>query len=122
MLHDLRACNCTVLIHMTHNEHGDLLLFGDCQQPGSALLHLTDRTGRGRDIHAAHGLDGVDDYKIRLFLFNQTADLVYVVFRRQKDVILRHFQPRCPQLDLPDRFLASDIQHAVLIGDGTAQL
>ena len=122
MFHDLGACNCAILVHMTHDKHGNLLLFGYRQQPGSAFLHLTDRARRGRDIHAAHGLDGVDDHKIRLFLFDQTANLVYVVFRRQKDVILRYLQPCCPQLDLPDRLLASDIQHAVLIGDGTAQL
>ena len=122
MLHDLRACNCTVLIHMTHNEHGNLLLFSYRQQPGGTLLHLTDRAGRGRDIHAAHGLDGVDDHKIRLFFFDQTADLIHVIFRRQKDVILRYLQPRCTQLDLPDRLLAGDIQYAVLVGDGAAQL
>ncbi len=39
-----------------------------------------------------------------------------------EDVILRHFQPGSAQLDLPHRFLASDIQNAVLVGNGTAQL
>ena len=122
MFHDLGACNCAVLVHMTHDKHGNLLLFGYRQQPGGTLLHLTDRAGRGRDIHAAHGLDGVDDHKIRFFFFDQAAYLIHIVLCRQKDVILRYLQPRCPQLDLPDRLLASDIQHAVLIGDGTAQL
>ena len=122
MLHDLGACDRTILVHMTHDEHRNLLLFGDCQQTRGALLHLTDCTGRGRDIHAAHGLDGVDDHKIRLFFFNQSADLVYVIFSRQKDVVLRYLQPRCTQLDLPDRLLTGDIQNAVLVGDGTAQL
>ena len=122
MLHDLGACNRTILVHVTHDKHGNFLLFGDCQQPRGALLHLTDCAGRGRDIHAAHGLDRVDDHKVRLFLFDQTADLIHVIFRRQKDVILRYLQPRCTQLDLPDRLLAGDIQYAVLVGDGTAQL
>ena len=122
MFHDLGACNCAVLVHMTHDKHGNLLLFGYRQQPGGTLLHLTDRAGRGRDIHAAHGLDGVNDHKVRLFFFDQTADLIHVIFRRQKDVILRYLQPRCTQLDLPDRLLAGDIQYAVLVGDGAAQL
>ena len=122
MLHNLWTCDCAILVHVTHDEHGNFLLFGDCQQPGSTFLHLTDRAGRGGNVHTAHGLDGVDDHKLRLFLFNQTADLIYIVFCRQKDVILRYLQPRSAQLDLPDRFLAGDIQHTVLVGDRTAQL
>ena len=122
MLHDLGTCDRAILVHMTHDEHGNLLFFGNCQQPRGALLHLTDCTGRGRDIHATHGLDGVNDHKIRLFLFNQAADLIHVVFCRQKDVVLRYLQPCGAQFDLPDRFLSGDIQHAVLVRDGTAQL
>ena len=122
MLHDLGTCDRAILVHMTHDEHGNLLFFGNCQQTRGALLHLTDRTGRGRDIHATHGLDGVNDHKIRLFLFNQAADLIHVVFCRQKDVVLRYLQPCGAQFDLPDRFLSGDIQHAVLVRDGTAQL
>ena len=122
MLHDLRACNCAILVHVTHDEHGNLLLFGHRQQPCSTLLHLTDCAGRGRNVHAPHGLDRVDDHKVRLFLFNQSADLVHIVFRRQKDVVLWYLQPRSTQLDLPDRLLTSDIQYAVLVRDGTAQL
>ena len=95
MLHDLRACNRAILVYMAHNEHGNLLLFCHSQQPGCALLHLTDRTGRGRDVHAAHGLDRIDDHKVWLFLFNQAADLIHVIFRRQKNVVLWHLQPRC---------------------------
>ena len=122
MLHDLGTCDRAILVHMTHDEHGDLLLFSYCQQPRGTLLHLTDCTGRGRDIHAAHGLDGVNDHKIRLFLFNQAADLIHVVFCRQKDVVLRYLQPCGAQFDLPDRFLSGDIQHAVLVGDCPTQL
>ena len=53
---------------------------------------------------------------------DQAADLVHIILRCQKDVILRHFQPGSAQLDLPHRFLASDIQNAVLVGNSTAQL
>ena len=91
MLHDFGACNGTVLVHMPHNEHGDLLLFGHGQQAGRTFLDLTYCTGGGRDIHAAHRLDGVDDHEIRLFFFDQAADLVHIILRCQKDVILRHF-------------------------------
>ena len=70
MLHDLGACDRAILVHMTHDEHGDLLLFSYRQQPRGTLLHLTDCTGRGRDIHAAHGLDGVNDHKVWLFFFD----------------------------------------------------
>ena len=56
------------------------------------------------------------------FFFDQAADLVHIILRCQKDVILRHFQPGSAQLDLPHRFLASDIQNAVLVGNSTAQL
>ena len=122
MLHDLGACNGSVFVDMAHNEHGDLLLFGYRQQTGGALLDLTDRTGRGRKIHTAHRLDRVDDYKLRLFLFNQAADLVHIVLRSKIDVLLRHFQPCSTQFDLTDRFLTRDIQNRMLVGDGTAEL
>ena len=89
MLHDFGARNGTVLVDMADNEHRDLLLFGHGKQPGRALLDLTDRAGRGRDIHAAHRLDGVDDDKVRLFLFDEAADLVHVVFGGQIDILLR---------------------------------
>ena len=37
-------------------------------------------------------------------------------------LFLRDLQAGCTQLDLPDRFFARDIQNAMLIGNGTAQL
>ena len=122
MLHNFGAGNGTVLVHMTHDEHGDLLFLGNSQQTRRALLDLADCTGRRRDVHTAHGLDGVDDYKVRFFLFDQATDLVHIVFGGQKNIVLRHLQAGCTQLDLPDRFFARDIQNAMLIGNGTAQL
>ena len=101
MLHDLGAGNGTILVDMAHDEHRDLLLFGHRQQPGRTFLHLADRAGRRGDVHAAHGLDGVDDHKVRFFLFDQAADLVHVVFGYQIDVLLRDLEPRGTQLDLP---------------------
>ena len=122
MLHDLRACDSAVLVDMAHDKHRDLLLLGDGQQAGRTLFHLTDRAGRRRDVHAPHGLDGVDNDQFRLFFLDEAADLVYVVFCRQKDVILRDFQAGRTQLDLTDGLFARDIQHRVLVGDGTAEL
>ena len=107
---------------MAHDEHRDLLLFGHCQQPGRAFLHLADRAGRRGDVHAAHGLDGVDDHKVRFFLFDQAADLVHVIFGYQIDVLLRDLEPRSTQLDLPHRLFPRNIQNRVLVGDGTAEL
>ena len=52
----------------------------------------------------------------------QATDLVHIVFGGQKNIVLRHLQAGCTQLDLPDRFFARDIQNAVLVGNGTAQL
>ena len=101
MLHDFGAGNGTVLVHMTHDEHGDLLFLRNSQQTRRALLDLADCTGRRRDVHTAHGLDGVDDHKVRFFLFDQAADLVHVVFGYQIDVLLRDLEPRGTQLDLP---------------------
>ena len=46
----------------------------------------------------------------------------YVVFCRQIDIILRDFQAGRTQLDLTDGLFARDIQHRVLVGDGTAEL
>ena len=122
MLHDLRACDSAVLVDMAHDKHRDLLLFGDGQQAGRTLFHLTDRAGRRRDVHAPHGLDGVDDDQFRLFFLDEAADLVYVIFCRQIDVILRDFQAGRTQFDLTDGLFARDIQHRVLVGDGTAEL
>ena len=67
-------------------------------------------------------LDEGDDHKVRFFLFDQAADLIHVVFSCQKNVVLRHLQTGCTQLDLPHRFLAGDIQHAVPVGNSTTQL
>ena len=107
---------------MAHDKHRDLLLFCHRQQACCALLDLTDRAGGGRDIHAPHGLDRVDDNKVRFFLFNQAADLVHIVLGRKEDVILRYFQAGRPQLHLPYRLLARDIEHTVLVGNCAAQL
>ena len=122
MLHDFGASNGTILVDMADDEHRDLLLFGHGKQPGRALLDLTDRAGRGRDIHAAHRLDGVDDDKVRLFLFDEAADLVHVVFGSQIDILLRDLQPGRAEFHLPHRLLAGDIQHRVLVRDGPAKL
>ena len=122
MLHDLGAGNGTILVDVPHDEHGDLLLFCNGKQPGGTLLDLTDRAGRGRNVHTAHGLDGVDDHKIRLFLLDQAADLVHIVFGSQIDVFLRDLQPGGTQLDLTHRLFTGDIQDAVLVGDGSAEL
>jgi hypothetical protein len=67
-------------------------------------------------------MDGVDDHKVRFFLFDQATDLVHIVFGGQKNIVLRDLQAGCTQLDLSDRFFARDIQNAMLIGNGTAQL
>ena len=117
VLHDLGAGNGAVLVHMTHDEHGDLLFLGNSQQTRRTLLDLADCTGRRRDVHTAHGLDGVDDHKVRFFLFNQATDLVHIVFGGQKNIVLRHLQAGCPQLDLPDRLFTRDIKDTVLISE-----
>ena len=122
MFHHLWACNGAVLVDVTHQEHGDFLLFGDGQQPGSALLHLADSAGRRRNVSAPHGLDGINDHEVGPFLFDQTADLVHVVFSCQKNIVLGNVQARCPQLHLPDRFLTGDIENGVPVRDGAAEL
>ena len=81
------------------------------QQAGRTFLDLTYRTGGGRDIHAAHGLDGVNDHKVRLFFFDQTADLVHVALGNEGDIVLGYVQADGTQLDLPHRFLARDVEH-----------
>ena len=122
VLHDFRACNGTVLVDVANDEHGNLLLFGHRQQPGGTLFYLADRAGRRRDIHATHGLNGIDDDQFRLFFLDQAADLIHVVFCGEINIFLGYFQAGCPQFDLAHGFLAGNIQHGVLVGDGTAEL
>ena len=122
VLHDLGAGNGAVLIHVPHQEHGDLLLFGHRQQTGGALLHLADRAGGRRNVRTAHGLDRVDDHEVWLFLLNQAADLVHIVFGGKVDVVLGQIETGSPQLDLPHRLLAGDIEDGVPVRDGPAQL
>ena len=122
MFHDLGAGDRAIFVDMTDNKHRNLLLFGNCQQTSRAFLDLTDRTGRGRNIHAAHGLDGVDDDQFRLFLFDQSTDLIHVIFCGQIDILLRDFEPCGAQFDLTHRLFTGDIQNCVLVRNCTAQL
>ena len=71
---------------------------------------------------AAVSLTGFGWLMVKQGLTQEAADLVYIIFCRQIDVVLRDFQAGRTQLDLTDGLFARDIQHRVLVGDGTAEL
>ena len=122
VFHDLGPGDGAVLVDVAHQEHGDLLLLGHCQQAGRTLLDLADGAGRGRNIGAAHGLDRVDDHKVRLLFLDQAADLVHVVLGGKVDVVLGQVKAGSPQFDLPHRLFAGDVEDGVAVRDGAAQL
>ena len=122
MFHDLGACNCAVLVHMTHDKHGNLLLFGYRQQPGGTLLHLTDRAGRRRDVHTPHGLDGVDDQEfgchfacaLQYFLKGGLAKDVDIVRIGRRIVSPAAQQTLSSHLELVRAFLSADVEYALV--------
>ena len=79
VLHDFGTRNGTVFVDMADNKGRYLIRFCHIQEACRAFLDLADRAGGRRHIRAAHRLDGVDHYKIRLHLFNQPAGQVMLL-------------------------------------------
>ena len=122
VLHDFGTRNGTVFVDMADNKGRYLIRFCHIQEACRAFLDLADCAGGRRHIRAAHRLDGVDHYKIRLHLFNQPADFIHIAFRHNGDIILRHIQPNGTQLDLPYGFFARHIQNRARPAYFAAQL
>ena len=90
-------------------------VFATFKKRARALLDLTDRAGRRRNIRAAHRLDRIDDDQIGFHRFDQTADLVHVALGNEGDIVLGDVQADGTQLDLPHRFLARDVEHIFVL-------
>ena len=71
MLQHLWPGNIAILIHMADNDNRDIHAFCRAHQQTGAFPDLCYAAGRGGNVGVIHGLDGIDNHKIRLFRLDQ---------------------------------------------------
>ena len=122
VLHDFRAGNGAVLVHMADDPDGDIQLLCRVHKQIGALPHLGKAAGAGGDVLQMHGLDGVDDDDLRLAGCDGVADALGIRHRQQIELRRVHAKALRPQLDLLGGFLAGYIEHCVRLTEILADL
>ena len=122
VLHDLRACDSAVLVHVTHKNHRNFLAFRGLHEQAGALPHLGDAAGGGGDSADAHGLYGVDYGYIRRAGGYSRRRRLRVRGSQQVEVFGVHTQPLGAELYLPCRLLAGDVENGVIFAKKLAYL
>ena len=98
---------------MADNKDRDPDLFGKAHEHCCRFAHLRDAARRALHLRVEHGLDGVDDRKLRFFLQQCLGNVVQICLTQEPQIIAHLPDAVRTELDLPDRFLTGDIQHRV---------
>ena len=86
VLQNLRTGQRALLGDVADENDGNAARLGKAQQSRGTLAHLGNGTGRGLDVLGHDGLDGVDDDKLWLHLFDMVEDGLQLVFAEQEEV------------------------------------
>ena len=100
MLQDPGTGYHALLGHMTHDENGDSQPFGGLHQQIGGFPYLADASGGGGNILPVHGLDGINDHHVRLFVFNGPPDQIQVGLTEEQKLPGDRPDPVGPHLDL----------------------
>ncbi len=102
------------LRHVPDEERGHVHAFGEVHQRRGALAHLADRPRRALDIRTKDRLDRIDDEHVGLGLLRGGDDLFDVGFGEEQERLGRDAEALGAELDLPQRLLAGDVEHAAI--------
>ena len=122
MLKDFRAGKRTLLVDVTDDEDGDVLVLRVLHQAHRALFYLGRAAGRGAEVALVDRLNGVHDENIRRHQLGFVDDLVNIGFGEDIQLGRGNMQPRGAELDLPERLLARYIEHAGVLAHLLAHL
>ena len=112
MLEDLRSGERALLVHMTDDENGHVFVFRILHQTHRAFLDLRRAAGRGGQIALVDRLDRVHDENVGRHELGLVDDLIHVGLREDIQLGGGDVQTGRAELDLPERLLAGNIQHA----------
>ena len=111
MLEHLRSGQAALLRNMAHEEHGDALFFRHALEHCRSLAHLSQTARQPVDISRSHGLNGIDDHKLRADPLDLVQDVRDVRLARDENALRQRFESLCAQPDLSGRFFARDVQN-----------
>ena len=114
MLQHFRTCQRALFVDMPDDEEGDVLLFGELQNPRGALAHLAQTANARLHALAADGLYRVYHHHLGLQLLHATQYALEAGLAHDIQVIRVARQPLCPQFQLPFALLAAGIKGLAL--------
>ena len=104
--------NGTFLGDVAYEYDGGTALLGILEQGGCTLAYLGDGAGRGIDIVAGHGLDGIDNEEFGLHVAQVVENLFQTSFAEQEEVVGTVGYAVGTKLDLALTLFATDIEYA----------
>ncbi len=122
MLQHLGSRDGALLVDVADDEHRHAPALGQLHEGHGAVFHLADAAWRAVQSAVIQRLDGIHDEDVRFLLGNRLEYVLQRCLRQHQQIAALHAQPLSPELQLPHRFLAGDIQHPVLFTETPAYL